>query len=273
MTRTKIVRPHNLVTIGHVGFDTAHTPKGRKRFSGGAAYFTTKGASLFSRRVGVVTRIGRDFNIGLLKKLGIDVSGVKVIRSGRSFNWKAKYDKDFNRISAMGQLNVGARLRPQDIPNNFINAKQIHISTMLPVLQQKIIQYLRIRGCRAKISIDTVEQFIKEKPEQIKAVVQQADIIFLNDREYQLVKRLVNMRTKMVIRKLGENGAEVHWQGKVFHANAPKIKTVIDTTGAGDMLAGAFLALLANGKKPQEALKKAVIIASESVTRFGVEHV
>lgn len=265
-------RPHNLVTIGHTGYDHLHTSQGKRKIIGGAAYFTTKGASLFSNRVGIVTRVGRDFNIDFLKRLGIDLSGVKVIKSGNSFSWHSKYDKYFNRVHSLGELNVGEKLKPEDIPNNFLSAKHIHISTMPPQIQSKIISYLRQRGCKAKISIDTVEDFIIKSPKQIRAAILQADIVFLNEREFELLKQIDNLEKQMVVKKRGRKGAELHYQGKITTAKAPRVKVVVDTTGAGDVLAGAFLTLVARGCKPTDALKIAVKTASKSVTKFGVEH-
>jgi ribokinase len=47
---------------------------------------------------------------------------------------------------------------------------------------------------------------------------------------------------------------------------------VVDTTGAGDMLAGAFLALELARVPPLAALDAAVRIATASVEAFGVDN-
>jgi len=53
----------------------------------------------------------------------------------------------------------------------------------------------------------------------------------------------------------------------------PASVPVVDTTGAGDVLAGAFLALRSVGVDVRAALRHAVAIASASVVDFGVDGV
>jgi sugar/nucleoside kinase (ribokinase family) len=262
----------HLVTVGHVGYDNPHTMHGKRKIAGGAAYFAAKGASRFSKRLGVVTRVGRDFDLQFLKGLGISLDGVKVIKTGRSFQWHSRYDPKFNVVRSRGELNVGARISPKDIPAGFLTAKHIHIATMPPRLQIRLIEHLRAQGCRAKISIDTISDFIKQSPKEVIRAVLNADIVFLNEREFSMLTKFASMEEKMVVRKRGEQGAEIHHKGKRIRAKAPKVKVVVDTTGAGDVLAGVFLTLLARGRKPKEALKEAVKVASESIREFGVEH-
>jgi len=173
-------RRQHLVTIGNVGFDHSHTPRGKGKVIGGAAYFASKAASLFSRRVGIVTRAGRDFNLDFLRRLGIEMSGVRVIKTGKTFRWYSKYDQDFNVVKSRGELNVGDRVSPRDIPEHFLDAKHIHVASMHPRVQKRIIDYLKKRGCKAKISIDTVKFYIAKNPKLFARILEQVDIIFLN---------------------------------------------------------------------------------------------
>jgi len=143
---------------------------------------------------------------------------------------------------------------------------------MPPKLQNRIISYLKFKGCKAKISIDTISDFIKQSPKDVINAVLRADIVFLNEREFNMLTRFASMEEKMVVRKKGKFGAEIRHKGKILSAKAPKVKVVVDTTGAGDVLAGAFLTLLARGRNPKDALKEAVKVASESTRKFGVEH-
>jgi sugar/nucleoside kinase (ribokinase family) len=46
---------------------------------------------------------------------------------------------------------------------------------------------------------------------------------------------------------------------------------VVDTTGAGEVLAGAFLSMRAMGVPDPVALRHAVAVASAKVTEFGVD--
>lgn len=272
LRKTKKPKKHHLVSIGLAGHESAHTQHGKQKIRGGAAYFVAKGASTVSNQIGIVTRVGKDFDLNSIKRSGIDARGIKVIPTGKSFNWHSKYDKDNERVMSRGQLNVGSGLSPKDIPKDYVNAKHIHIATMPPELQIKIIEYLRKRGCKARISIDTVEQIIRRSPKKVREAISKANIVFLNEREFELLKQHLPFGSQMVVRKLGSRGAELHHRGKKVRSRAPKIKVVIDPTGAGDILAGTFLTLLAKGYSQKEALKQAVKTASHSTRRFGVEH-
>jgi len=68
---------------------------------------------------------------------------------------------------------------------------------------------------------------------------------------------------------MGEHGTVI--RGKDIHqyVETPKVNA-IDTTGAGDIFSGSFMASLAEGKELIEAVKYSCIAASISVTKKGV---
>jgi sugar/nucleoside kinase (ribokinase family) len=69
--------------------------------------------------------------------------------------------------------------------------------------------------------------------------------------------------------KHGPAGAEFLADGCRYRVPAPRV-TEVDPIGAGEILAGAFLALRARGLADEQALSCAVIAAASSVTEFGV---
>ncbi len=263
---------YDLVTIGHVGYDFPETKQGEKKILGGAAYFAAKAASLFSKKLGIVSRIGSDFDVRNLQELGIDLSGIKVINGGKTFRWYAKYDEEFNVISSRGELNVGENISPEDIPEKLLNTQFFHVASMPPQMQKKIVSYIKEKNCQATISIDTIEAFLLKWPEETNKVFSTADIVFVNEKEFQLLNSNIR-QNKQIVKKMGSNGAEALFNGNKFTVPAPKVDKVFDTTGAGDTLAGVFLTLLAKGETTKKALKEAVKIASKSVTAFGIGHI
>lgn len=68
---------------------------------------------------------------------------------------------------------------------------------------------------------------------------------------------------------LGENGALLHGPNQSVHVPIKAAGSVVETTGAGDALNGAFAAALAEGFEPVEALRFGVAAACLSVTRPG----
>lgn len=157
----------------------------------------------------------------------------------------------------------------EDIPRSYLaNAEYILISTTLPENQLQLIQTIR-KSSNAKIAVDTLKEFANE--EVTREVFDSADIAFI-DREFE---KLLNTKAKIKIIKYGKTGC-LYIDGKKTIAQRNSViipdKEVVDKTGAGDILTGAFLTLLSKTKNPQIALKKANELATESITEYGVEH-
>lgn len=72
----------------------------------------------------------------------------------------------------------------------------------------------------------------------------------------------------LIVLKLDANGAMILSQGHSFPI-APQTDTLIDATGAGDSLAGAFLAKYLKDKDPLKAAHFAVAISSWVVNQIG----
>jgi sugar/nucleoside kinase (ribokinase family) len=80
--------------------------------------------------------------------------------------------------------------------------------------------------------------------------------------------RALALRTGNVIVRAGAVGCFLTVSGTVIHVPAPVVEAV-DTTGAGDAHAGAFLAALADGLAPADAAWRANAAAALAVTRPG----
>jgi len=73
-----------------------------------------------------------------------------------------------------------------------------------------------------------------------------------------------------VVRTLGARGATMEWQGTCC-SEAPGHVDVVDTTGAGDALCGAFAATLDRGAAPPEALREGVRAGALACTHPGAQ--
>lgn len=104
------------------------------------------------------------------------------------------------------------------------------------------------------------------------------DFLFVNREEGQAIagsadpdevgRRLRRLGAKTVVWKLGAEGCRVFEGRTDFAAAAPRVEAV-DTTGAGDVFCGAFLAAVDRGAGLAEAARQAVEAAAESVQRVG----
>ncbi len=119
-----------------------------------------------------------------------------------------------------------------------------------------------------------VKYFSSQMEEVIGASV---DLLFCNDEEamiYTGTTTLVEAREKLrrlakrFVITLGANGALIY-DGDTYINIEPYKAVAVDTNGAGDMFAGAFLYGITHGHSYAEAGKLASLAASRVVTQFG----
>jgi sugar/nucleoside kinase (ribokinase family) len=95
------------------------------------------------------------------------------------------------------------------------------------------------------------------------ALIEAADLVFLNEAEAALYAR-ARRRARNIVVKLGARGSR--W-GTVS-APAPRVR-VIDTTGAGDAFNGGFLVAWLGGRPPLECLRAGNFVGAQSTLAAG----
>jgi sugar/nucleoside kinase (ribokinase family) len=68
---------------------------------------------------------------------------------------------------------------------------------------------------------------------------------------------------------MGPAGAIAISGGERYSVAAEPVERVVDTTGAGDLFAGGFLAGHAQGRSIEECLKIGAIAAAEVISHYG----
>jgi ribokinase len=96
------------------------------------------------------------------------------------------------------------------------------------------------------------------------------DVDFLVVNEHEAAICLGTRTSVTVVRTLGARGATMQWQGNCC-SEAPDRVAVVDTTGAGDALCGAFAAALDRGAAPPEALREGVRAGALACTHRGAQ--
>ena len=256
-----------LVIIGHVGVATDLTVRGSVTGPGGSGFAAAFAAAALLGGTGLVAQVGEDFDLGVLSALGIGTAGISVL-PGASARFRIEQSRD-GSLSFTSDLGVAAEPRFDRFPADYLQARFVHLGSAPPRQQLAWLGFLRARGCQAQISVDMFEPFVTAEPDACREAGAHADLIFLNDAEYQ---GLYDGRTHPpvpVVRKHGPGGAEYLAEEVKFRIPAPPAREV-DPIGAGEILAGAFLALRARGLAADQALTYAVAAAARSVTEFGV---
>jgi sugar/nucleoside kinase (ribokinase family) len=214
-----------------------------------------------------VTQVGEDFDLSVLQRLRIGTEGVAVL-PGASARFRIEQDRD-GRLSFDSDLGVAAEPSFDMFPTAYFQARFVHLGSAPPRQQLAWLEFLRAKGCQAQVSVDMFEPFVAAEPEACREACARADFIFLNETEYRGLYGSRPHPSVPVIRKLGPGGAEYLGADITFRISAPAAGEV-DSIGAGEILAGAFLALRARGLDEEQALSCAIVVATQSVTEFGV---
>jgi len=279
---------NKLVIVGTVAFDAIETPFGKTdKILGGAATFIGLAASQFEVDSSIISVVGGDFPekyLDLLSGKNIDISGIEIIKEGKTFFWSGLYHNDMNsRDTLVTELNVLADFNPR-VPKDFKDANVVMLGNLHPLVQLSVIEQMTSRP--EMIVLDTMNFWMDNALEDLLKVLKHIDVITINDEEarqlsgeYSLVvaaRKIHEMGPKYVVIKKGEHGAFLFHDDNVFFAPALPLEEVFDPTGAGDTFAGGFSGYLtATQDFSFENMKNAIIygstLASFSVEKFGTE--
>ena len=261
----------NLVIYGHVGFDISVTPTNNVKLPGGSAYYATLAASLLSSSIGIVTVIGQDFPIKNLQFFNlVDTTGIN-FQNGNSAVFYQEYDGENNVLSFHSHLNVCEDLSPSMIPTHYLQSKVFFVTTAPPIQQKQILDWLIIKKYAGVIAVDTTMSYVDEFRSLLKEYDKHIHIVFANASEYQALSWFPVPHITVVVKR-GAKGVAL-WENGVWQSMpATAVSQVHTTTGAGDILAGASLAYMADGKMFKTALSTGIELATESVTNPNVEH-
>jgi sugar/nucleoside kinase (ribokinase family) len=279
---------NKLLIVGTVAFDAIETPFGKTdKILGGAGTYIGLSSSFFDLQSAIVSVVGDDFPqeyLDLLSERNIDISGLEVVKGGKTFFWSGRYHNDLNSRDTLDtQLNVLADFQPK-VPQNFKDADVVMLGNLHPLVQSSVLDQMETKP--KLIVLDTMNFWMDCALAELLDVIKRIDVITINDEEarqlsgeYSLVKAaaiIQAMGPQYVVIKKGEHGALLFHDDEIFFAPALPLEEVFDPTGAGDTFAGGFAGYITQSENVSfENLKNAIIygsnLASFCVEKFGTE--
>ncbi|MFA7445344.1 MAG: PfkB family carbohydrate kinase [Flavobacteriaceae bacterium] len=279
---------NKLLVVGTVAFDAIETPFGKTdKILGGAGTYIGLSAANFDVKIGLVSVVGGDFPqeyLDLLSERDIDISGIEIIKEGKTFFWSGRYHNDLNSRDTLDtQVNTLADFQPK-VPENFKDADIVMLGNLHPTIQSQVLDQLEKQP--KLVVLDTMNFWMDCALPELMEVLKRVDVITINDEEarqlsgeYSLVKaaaKIQKMGPEYVVIKKGEHGALLFNQAEVFFAPALPLEEVFDPTGAGDTFAGGFCGYITQSENISfDNLKNAIIfgsnLASFCVEKFGTE--
>ena len=166
------------------------------------------------------------------------------------------------------ELSLTEDLLPADLSNFDV----VHLVPLGDIARQRRLLHACRSGGATCISAGTAFDLINEQPDEARAVLDAADIFFLNEAEAgQLFGSLAQVRSRVdqaIFVTRGADGARVV-QGETAIDLAGVAANVVDPTGAGDAFCGATLAGIAAGRHPAMAARAAIPVAAGMTERPG----
>ena len=278
----------SVICVGTMAFDTIETPFGKvDQIVGGSGTYVAYAASNFVTPIQQISIVGYDFpqaEMDELKKRGVQLDGVEIVKDKKSFFWSGKYHLDMNsRDTLVTDLNVLEDFNPV-VPDSYQGAEFVILGNLAPDIQLSVINQLKVRP--KLIVMDTMNFWMDIAMDGLKEVLKKVDVLLVNDAEarqlsgelslVKAAKAIMQMGPQFLIIKKGEHGALLFHKEHVFFAPALPLEEVFDPTGAGDTFAGGFIGHLAKTQDISfENMKTAIIVgsamASFCVEKFGPE--
>ena len=286
----KDINNSKLLITGTVAFDDIETPKGSSgKIIGGAGTYISLAASIFSKRISLISVIGDDFleeDIKMLQLKNINTDMIERIDGEKSFYWKGRYHSNFKtRDTLVTELNALERFSPV-VNQSSKNADIVILGNLHPNVQLSVLDQLESN--KSFVILDTMNFWMDTALDELKKVLLKTDLIIINDEEVEQLtseqnlhvaaQKILEMGPKLLIVKKGDKGSEIFNQKESFHIPAYTIQSVIDPTGAGDCYAGGLAGYLSTQDQIDfKSIKKSMIygtiIASYCVENFGVKDV
>ena len=277
----------SLLVTGSIGIDTVKTPHGvSENCLGGAAIYFSMAASFFSpvRFVGV---IGDDCLFDLEKVFAgrnVDLAGLEMRQGSKTFRWVGTYHENMDdRTTDSVELNVLAEAPPK-VPEAFRDSKYVFLANTAPTLQQQLLEQVDEPEF---VAVDTMNLWIENSLEDLKALLKKTDCLIINEDEarqlacehnlIKAAKSILDMGPDFIVVKKGESGSFLYSSdGEKFLLPAYPAEDVIDPTGAGDSFAGGFMGHLAQKQKTdflslKEAIAYGTVTASFTIAGFSLE--
>ncbi len=286
-------RPHGLLVVGSLAFDSIETPSGKAdRVLGGSVNYFSVGASLFTP-VSVVGVVGDDFpeeHLAFMRTRGIDTSGVQRVH-GKTFYWKGQYATNLDEAKTLTtELNVFKDFHPR-LSGEQLTARHVFLANIDPLLQAGVLDQLQKPEL---VALDTMNFWLQgPKKTEVLDVLKRVDVLSVNEMEAGLLSGQTNLvlaaeaiqrlGPKAVFIKRGQIGSALFFEKDVFLLPAFPVRLAKDPTGAGDTFAAGVMGYLTrqglsrddlSGTKGLHELKQAMVrgtvLASFTVEDFGL---
>jgi len=253
------------------------------RVSGGSAANTMKALAHMDVNAGFIGKIATD-EFGLFFRSELETSGVRtslICKNSGSTGIASTFITPDGQRTFATYLGVSASLSEKDItPNMFEGYEILYVEGYL-VQNHELMEHTMnlAKSRRMTICLDLASYNIVESEHDFfqSLLTRYVDIVFANEEEARAfigydVKEAARELGKVcpiAVVKLGNQGATVFANNTYHHCPAEKVKSIVDTTGAGDYFAAGFLEAYVDKKPFQTCIRQGSILAGAVIQVIG----
>lgn len=264
-----------LLVAGSVALDTRDGPFGsvKEELGGSAVYFALAASLIMPVRV--VAPVGHDGEALVTRALAspnIDTSFMQVL-DAPTYRWRAHQHR--GHTVDLGSVDSIYDHWEPVVPSEFQG--WAFVGSMRPDRQA---QLMRLLGGARLLSADAMLSYVHSRSPEAKDVLKRAAWFFCNQEEFEALggKDAEQFRRQWwldgLVMKAGAEGVTAYTADGSVHVPALKSRVAIDTTGAGDAVAGGMLArwITTGGERGGllDALVCGVACASLAIESIGI---
>jgi sugar/nucleoside kinase (ribokinase family) len=264
-----------LLVVGSVALDTRDGPFGRieDELGGSAVYFALAASLIMPVKLaGAVGTDAAERVVRTLERRSIDTSLLKVL-DAPTYRWRAH--QEHGRNQDLGSTDEIYDLWEPEVPQGYTG--WAFAGSMRPDRQAQAVQMLA--GAQL-LAADAMLSYLGSLPAESRDVLRRSAWFFCNQEEFALLggSDVEEFRRQWwlegLVLKAGEMGVTAYTADGAAHVPALTDRVALDTTGAGDAVAGGMLARwLSTGAERsglQDALACGVACASLAIESIGI---
>jgi len=249
----------DLIVVGHITLDLISRAGEKTREAmGGVSTYTSIAAARLGAKVGVVSKVGDDFQRGYLdsfRKAGVDLSGLSITGGGTTI-FENIYDENGRRTQRL--LNCAESIECRDIPEKYFSSRCFHFGPVYHEVSYEIIRSIHEKGiltvldaqgyCRKREKDLSIKLCAWKEMENIlphvnilKCDEEEAKIMTGKSNVEAAAQILNDLGSEIILVTQGGKGSTLCYNGKVKRIPAIPPDKIVDLTGAGDTYVAGFI--------------------------------
>ncbi len=279
----------DIIVVGFLTHDIIETRSNLRETLGGTAAYASIVASKLGAKVGVVSKVGRDFEERYKRRLrdvGVDLEGLETI-DGLTTVFRNIYCGEGERIQEA--KNIHDEWKIDRVPPSYIDAQCFHFGPLIQEVSYGLIEDAHKRGALTSLDVQGYCRRLSEggrvqrcpwkdaetvlsNVDVFKGSFEEATTIANDDDVREAAETLGGMGPEIILITSGKEGSYIY-DHKTFRKIQPyPIDELVDPTGAGDAYSAGFLVRYLRTGSPIPSARFASCLASFIVQGWGASN-